>query len=337
MPREALIASLLESHEPSIQWKIQTQVLGEDSNSKTMRDLQEKIRQSSRVRTLLSRRDAKGCIQTGQGAYGKWQGAHWVLAMLADLGYPPGDVSLLPVRDQVLDQWLHPMFFKEFEARTKADAYKKDGVPVMNGRHRRCASQQGNALRSIVLLGLSDARVELLVDRLLHWQWPDGGWNCDKDPAADSSSFMETLFPMLGLALYARQERRPELENAARRAAEVFLCRHLFRRRSDGQVIHPEFTQLHYPLYWHYDILGGLKAMTLLGAIKDPRCDEALNLLESKELPQGGWPAEKRYYKVSDEITLNADYVDWGGTSKSKRNEWVTADALMVLAAAGRL
>jgi hypothetical protein len=30
------------------------------------------------------------------------------------------------------------------------------------------------------------------------------------------------------------------------------------------------------------------------------------------------------------------DYVDWGGASAHRLNEWVTADALMVLAAAGR-
>jgi hypothetical protein len=34
---------------------------------------------------------------------------------------------------------------------------------------------------------------------------------------------------------------------------------------------------------------------------------------------------------------LNADYVDWGGTSTKKMNPWVTADALSVLVSAGRL
>lgn len=337
MKRKDLIDSLLRSSEPSIRWKMLVHVLGESPNSKLVKDTQIEIKHSPRVRSLLSRRDAQGHIRSGNNAYDKWQGAHWVLSTLADLGYPPGDSQLLPIRDQVLDLWLHDHFFQEFEARTKTDAYKKDGVPIMNGRHRRCASQQGNALRFITMLGIADARAERLVERLMHWQWPDGGWNCDKDPDADSSSFMETLFPMLGLALHGRQHQLPEVEKAARRAAEVFLCRKLFRRRSDGAVIHPEFTQFHYPLYWHYDVLGGLKAMTAMGLIKDQRCAEALDLLQTKELAQGGWAAEKRYYKVSEKLELNADYVDWGGTSKSKRNDWITADALTVLTAAGRV
>jgi hypothetical protein len=66
------------------------------------------------------------------------------------------------------------------------------------------------------------------------------------------------------------------------------------------------------------------------------RCAPALDLLEQKRLPDGGWPAENRYYSVSNDIKLNADYVGWGGVSKSTTNPWVTADALSVLVRAGR-
>ncbi len=76
---------------------------------------------------------------------------------------------------------------------------------MIEGRYRRCASQQGNALYAAAKLGLLDRDADRLVERLLHWQWPDGGWNCDKNPTADTSSFMETLLPMRGLALYAAQ------------------------------------------------------------------------------------------------------------------------------------
>jgi len=71
--------------------------------------------------------------------------------------------------------------------------------------------------------------------------------------------------------------------------------------------------------------------------IKDDRCKEALDLLESKMIPGEGWPAEKSYYKVSDKIKPDNDYVDWGGTSKKIINEWITVDSLYVLKEAGRL
>jgi hypothetical protein len=104
---------------------------------------------------------------------------------------------------------------------------------------------------------------------------------------------METRLPLLGLAAYARTK-GPHAEAAAKAvdaAAEVFLRRKLYKRVSDGTVIRPDFVALHYPLYWHYDVLGGLKAMALIGRIRDRRCADSLDLLEEKRLPDGGWPA----------------------------------------------
>jgi hypothetical protein len=332
-----IVDELLTSPEPSIRWKVRANVLGENPGSAAMRALADEIRRSPRARALLSRRGSDGRLVAGRGIYAKWQGAHWVLATLADTGYPVSDPALAPVRDQVVDAWLGESFYREVDVERKEDVYNYDAVPVMRGRYRRCASQQGSALLSMVRLGLLDERAGRLVERLLHWQWPDGGWNCDKDPTADTSSFMETLLPMRALAAYAAVTDDSVARAAADRAAEVFLDRRLYRRRSDGRVIRAEFTMLHYPLYWHYDILGGLRAMAELRRLNDPRCADALELLESKRLDDGGWPAERRYYKTSTTIALGNDNVDWGGTSERRMNPWVTADALFVMTAAGRI
>lgn len=334
--RNTIVDDLLKSSEPSIRWKVRVHVLGEDPESRKVKRIREEIRNSARVSAILANRDSRGRLEPRKNIYAKWQGAHWTLATLADIGYPSGDESLAPIRDQVLDHWLSDSFYEEFEAATKAASYQKRGVPVMRGRYRRCASQQGYSLYFLHKLAIADDRAERLVERLLHWQWPDGGWNCDKDPSADTSSFMETLLPMTGLAIHARARGDKNARQAALRASEVFLTRGLFKRRSDRSVIRPDFVQLHYPLYWHYDVLGGLKGMAELGLLKDPRCSSALDLLEEKELARGGWPAERRHYKVSTRIENSAEYVDWGGCSKTRMNEWVTADALHVLREAGR-
>lgn len=332
------IVRLLESPEPSIRYKVRVGVLDEDENSASIRRLRNEIRESPRVRALLQRQDKKtGEIRCFKHLYDKWQGTHWILASLADLGYPPGDRSLHAARDQLTDYWLGENFFKEFDARGAADVYKSDGgVPRIDGRYRRCGSQQGNALWSIEKLGIADKRSAKLVERLLHWQWPDGGWNCDKNASADTSSFMETLIPMRALALYARTHKDKHARDASRRAGEVFLERRLFKQRSDGKLIRREFVQLHYPLYWHYDYLGALKVLAEMDLL-DKRCNDALDLLESKRLPDGGWPAQSRYYSVSSKQKHGADFVDWGGTGARKMNEWVTVDALFVLHRAGRL
>ena len=199
----SVLDTLLASDEPSIRWKARVGVLGDDPESKSTRALRNQIRTSPRVTTLLKHRDSRGRITRGRSVYDKWQGAHWIMASLADLGYPEGDADLHPVRDQILDTWLHEDFYKEFEAARKEDAYKKPGVCVMEGRHRRCASQQGYALYFIMALGLENARVHDLVERLMRWRWPDGGWNCDKEPAHESRRSFTPFTACAGSSLTA--------------------------------------------------------------------------------------------------------------------------------------
>ncbi len=256
--------------------------------------------------------------------YRKWRGTHWVLADLADIGYPPRAKELKPLIDLVVDRWLGPQFYRE---------EGHGAVPLIAGRYRRCGSQQGNALRTMLKLGLADDRAHQLAERLMHWQWPDGGWNCDRHRSADTSSFMETLLPMRGLGAYAEWSGEKSAAAAARQAAEVFLSRKLFLRRRDGKPMSSDFMRLHYPLYWHYDFLGGLVGMKELGLIGDPRCEPAMELLESKRLPDRGWPAEAKWYKVSEGPGPGISAVDWGGVNQRASNPWVTRDALSVMAA----
>ncbi|HEX2787087.1 MAG TPA: hypothetical protein VHP32_04215 [Ignavibacteria bacterium] len=339
--RSQLITKLLQSTNPSIRWKVRVNVLGENPNSKEIKNLREEIRNGDIAKKLLPRHDKSGHIISKGHVYDKWQGAHWVLASLADIGYPENDKSLHPAKDDVLDAWLNPFYFNEVIIEKKSQLQQKEGVPVIEGRYRRCGSMQGNALWYLQKLGFKDKRIDSLVERLLHWQWPDGGWNCDKNFSADTSSFMETILPLRGLALYAKLNNDKKVRKAADKAAEVFLSRHLYKRITNGKIIHPEFTHLHYHLYWHYDILHGLKVLAESGYIKDKRCNDALDLLESKELKSTGesqgWPAEKKYFKTSNTLGHNTDYVNWGSPSKKIMNEWVTADALFVLKEAGRL
>ncbi len=320
---DRLADSLLTSAEPSIRFKTLINVCGEDPSSPRITALRDDIRSSQRVRTLLFERGPDARIPAHP--YAKWYGAHWVLATLADLGYPPGDETLIPLRDQVLG-WLASTDYERLIRRPK------------RGPVRIHASIDGNALYAALTLGLPDPRLDALVERLLAYQWPDGGWNCDIDSKGETSSFDETLIPMRALALHARLTGSAETRAAARRAAEVFLCRKLYRRRSDGRVIKQHYVRLHYPCYWHYDILFGLRVMAEAGFIGDPRCRDALDLLESKRLPDGGFPAEERYSQATSKmIPSRRSLVDWGGVNKRRLNEWVTVDALAVLEAANRL
>ncbi|HAA85268.1 MAG TPA: hypothetical protein DCE14_02825, partial [Kosmotogaceae bacterium] len=60
------------------------------------------------------------------------------------------------------------------------------------------------------------------------------------------------------LALHASVRGKSLSKDAALRTSDLFLKRRLFRKQSDGTIIDGDFLKLHYPCYWHDDILFGL-------------------------------------------------------------------------------
>lgn len=316
---DPIIEHLLQSKEPSICYMVHRDLLKEDPASPAMRGLQADIRNSERVNTLLSGRNGEGQIPLP--VYKKWQGAHWVLAMLAELGYPSGDSSLEPLATQVTD-WLTS---KQRTAWIIKRTQAAGGSPT-----RVCGSIEGNALLALLKLGIGQNHVDQLAENLLKWQWPDGGWNCDQSPLAKNSSFMETLIPMRALGLYGILGGNTQARRAVEQAAGVFLKRSLYKSLHNGKVINPNFIKLHYPCYWHYDILFGLKVMQEVGCLDDPRCREAKQILAEKQSKDGGWQSEGKYYHT-DQKKSGFSLVDWGPVSKTRINPWVTLDALRVL------
>jgi hypothetical protein len=322
-----IVAKLLTSSTPSIVYRTRVELLGEAPESPALQPLREQIRISPLATGLLSGRAADGAIHNTH-AYGKWQGPHWTLACLAETGYPPGDRSLLPLWEQVW-AWLDSERHFKFPSTLV--------IPGQEERVRRCASQEGNAVWYMLKLGLADGRVEELVRRLRQWQWPDGGWNCDKRPQASMSSLIETIIPIRALALHGKLCGDEESLAAARRAAEVLLDRHLFRHRRDGQIIHPAFMILTAPPFVHYSYFFALQVLAEAGLLPDERAHEALDLLEARRLPDGGWPVERRLYKLSPAITTRGSYVSWGPAGLHRSNEWATLAALYILKSAEKV
>jgi hypothetical protein len=48
-------------------------------------------------------------------------------------------------------------------------------------------------------------------------------------------------------------------------------------------------------------------------------------------MPDGGFPAERRYYRSGPNATGQRSLVDWGPTSSRRKNEWVRVGALNML------
>jgi hypothetical protein len=192
---------------------------------------------------------------------------------------------------------------------------------------RRCASMEGRALQTCLDVGLrGDPRLDTLADSLVETQWPDGGWNCDRRRECTHSSFNETWGPILGLAKYGATE-------SAERGAEFLLQHRVVFSHRTGEPAHPNMLKLHFPAYWHYDLLAGLRTLAATAGLADARAGDALDLLEEKRRPDGTWRTEGKWWKRQGSKGSNVDVVDWGEAA----NAVLTEQARGVLAAAGRV
>src|SRR5881398_2437182 len=180
---------LLDSGDPSVRHLTLTEILNRPADSKEVLAAKKQIPSGPIVKALLLGQRADGGF--GVHPYQKWTGAHWRLVSLVELGIPSGFRPAVKGTDLVL-KWL------------LGEAHVSN-VPRIDGRYRRCASQEGNALAVCSRLGLAeDPRVVKLAQSLEGWQWADGGWNCDRNPEADHSSVNESLSTLWGLVEYHR-------------------------------------------------------------------------------------------------------------------------------------
>ena len=215
---------------------VRTRVLGEQDDAPGIRHCATR----SAVRRG-SRRCCPACNTARPSTYAKWQGAHWVLITLAELGYPAGDGSLQPEAAEVLDTWLSPSTYREFTAQTKAAAYGRDGIPVIDGRPRSHTSQQGNALFSLNSASSSSTMLGRKPS-------PSGSPTGSGPTAAGTATSGQrqqcrrssTATPIRGLAAHAALRSDDRARQLAEQAAEVLLERRLVFRRSSAELIHPE-------------------------------------------------------------------------------------------------
>ncbi|MEA2631964.1 MAG: hypothetical protein QOE66_2183, partial [Chloroflexota bacterium] len=127
-----------------------------------------------------------------------------------------------------------------------------------------------------------------LVDRLLGEQLPDGGWNCEVENGATVSSFGTTINVVEGLLEHERAiGGSARVGEARRRGEEYLLERRLFRRKSTGEVIDPDWLEFSFPTWWHYDVLRGLEHLRAAEVEPDERTAEPVGVVEGNRDPEG--------------------------------------------------
>jgi hypothetical protein len=192
------------------------------------------------------------------------------------------------------------------------------GQPFFSGEVEPCING-----RTVTLGTYFDQDVDGVVARLLGEQLEDGGWNCEVENGSVRSSFATTINVLEGLLEHERATGGSAESVAARRRGEEYLLeRKLIRRKSTGEVVNPAWLQFSFPTRWHYDALRALEYFRSVGDVPDSRMDEAIDLLRSKQQPDGTWLLENTH-------PGNVHFALEDGDTRPSR--WNTLRALRVL------
>ncbi len=169
--------------------------------------------------------------------------------------------------------------------------WEHDDQPFFEGEVEPCINGM------TVVLGASFGQdVDGIVERLLGEQLEDGGWNCEAENGSVRSSFHSTICVLEGLLAHERATGGSAGSIAVRRRGEGYLLeRQLFRRKSTGEVVDPDWLRFSFPTRWHYDVLRGLEYLREAGDPPDQRVDEAIEVLRSKQRPDGTWLLENTH------------------------------------------
>ena len=273
--------------DPAIRWQV----------LRDLADAPAEIVAAERARVGNAQSDWAARILALQGADGQWEGGALFPARRAGPGigeqgqpWTATAYCLVLLQDCGIEPHLDAV--RQAIARVRANCrWEHAGQPFFDGEVEPCINGM------TVALGMYfEQNVDRIVARLVNEQLADGGWNCEAENGSVRSSFHTTIRVLEGLLAHERATGgTPESIAARRRGEEYLLERHLFRRKTTGAVVDPAYLQFSFPTRWRYDVLRGLEYFRAVGTPPDPRVDEAMALLRSKQQPDGTWLLENTH------------------------------------------
>jgi hypothetical protein len=305
-PESPVLRWLLDS-DPSIRWQVRRDLLHEPEGAVAAE--RSRVAEEGWGARLLALQNPDGTWGDGI-AKPHWQSTLYTLLFLRDLGLDPASAPARRAVARVRDGFTWGPEFGD------TSFFEGEVEPCINGGVLALGGYFGEA----------DDR---LLDRLLGEQLEDGGWNCSAPPSR-RSSFHTTLCVLEGLLAYEKARgAHPTVTKARARGEEYLLERRLWRRRSNGEVIDPNWSRFTFPTTWHYDLLRGLEYLRAAGVEPGERGSEAIEQVQEARQDDGRWrlaypkPDPPRWWSHP----LGFEIEDGEG----EPSRWITLRALRVL------
>jgi hypothetical protein len=326
--RAQALSWLLEASNPSVRMFTLTDVLGKPNHAEEVKIARENIRDYAPVLELKRVQAERGYWLPEESCYDpKFSATVWQLMVLAEMG-----VQRNP--------WIESAVERVFQQHLMDDG---------SFDHEACFT--GHMLRTLAVLGYGDdSRVQKALDWLPEQQLEDGGWNCDHPKYNPKhSSFMSTICPLWAYSELPRSRLTRNLKRSLERGAEFLLQHRVYKSDRDWRPMElhrkrpgpddPLFTpglitRFHFPMYYYYDALHGLRVLTGLGYGDDERISDAIHLMLSKKTPEGRWLLEGDWVRERNDdrrrTLLTIEQLQ-------EPSKWVTLNCYRVLSRTGNL
>ena len=263
--------------DPAICWQTLRDLVG--ASERTVERERSRVARDGWGARLLARQDPEGTWAGGLSSDGglyspKWTSTTYTMLLLRDLGLAATNRQARKACTLLLDRGL-----------------QRDGGINYGWRGRSETCITGMVLSILSHFRYDDSRLDSLANHLLKAQMSDGGWNCRRPLGATHASMHTTISVLEGLRLLElhREGDVRALRAAQQRGREFLLVHRLFRSHRTGTIIKSEFTRSAFPPRWHYDILRALDHFQAVGASRDPRLSEAIDIIRTRRREDGRW------------------------------------------------
>jgi hypothetical protein len=315
---------LLEEDNPSVRYFTLTDILDKPVSDSEVKEAKDAIMDIGVVPQILAKQSDDGYWETPTAFYtAKYKGTVWQLIILAELGADERDNRIRKACEFILAN--------SQDSESSGFSMHLSGK-TGGGRHNEvipCLT--GNIVWSLIRLGcLDDSRVQRGINWITtHQRFDDGiqtapkGWPYDKYVMCwgKHTCHMGAVKALKALAEIPTGKRNGEVEATIRNGAEHMLRHHIYKRSHDlSRVSKPGWLRFGFPLMYQTDALEILGILNKLG-YKDERMQETVDLVISKQDPQGKWRLESTF---NGRFQVNIE-------RKGEQSKWITLNALKAL------
>lgn len=322
--RKTTLDWLLEPDNPSVRFYTLTELMHKPVADTEVVAAKEAIYNSGILPTILAEQDEAGYWGDPQKFYtDKYKGTVWQLMILAEVGADISNPGIRKACEFILENAQEPESggFSYRKSAKSPGGLKSEIIPCLTG----------NMVWSLVKLGMADdARVQKGIDWICRYQRADdgiktapAGWPYNRYEMCwgRHSCHMGVVKSFKALAALPPDKRNKAVQDKIEELAEFLLIHNIFRKSHNLQAIaKPGWLRLGFPLMYQTDILEIAGILTSLG-YRDTRMNEALEIIRSKQTPNGRWKLEN---------TFNGRFIT-DIEAKGKESKWITLKALKVL------